>query len=89
LPSTGAAGLTETGGGGHLIGARLGETVLTDAGLLIDVELLASGELSATSEVLAADELPQAHSARAKIAVPSGTASRASLPFVPDAFVMP
>jgi hypothetical protein len=32
LPSTGAAGLTETGGGGHLIGARLGETVLVRAG---------------------------------------------------------
>jgi hypothetical protein len=89
LPSTGAAGLTETGGGGHLIGARLGETVLTDAGLFTDVKLLDNGELAATSEVLARDELPQAHNARAKTAVPSGVACKASLPFVPDAFVTP
>jgi hypothetical protein len=89
LPSTGAAGLTETGGGGRWIGARLGETVLAGAGLLTDVELLASGELFATSKVFARDELPQADSARAVIAVPSGVASNTSLPFVRDAFSMP
>jgi hypothetical protein len=89
LPSTGAAGLTDTGGGGHWIGARLGETVLTGAGLLTDAELLASGELFATSEVFARGELPQADSARAMIAVPSGVASNASRPFVRDAFSMP
>jgi hypothetical protein len=88
LPSTGAAGFTETGGGGHWIGARLGETVLAGAGLLTEVELLASGELFAAS-VLATDELPQADSARAMIAVPSGVASNASLPVVRDAFSMP
>lgn len=86
LPSTGAAGLTGTGGGGHLIGGRLGETVLAGAGLLADVELLASGELFATSKVFATGELPQADSARAMIAVPSCVASNASRPFVRDAF---
>jgi hypothetical protein len=89
LPSTGAAGLTETGGGGHLIGTRLGETVLAGAGLFTDVELVASRELYAASEVFASDELPQADKARAMIAVPSGVASNASLPFVRDAFPMP
>jgi hypothetical protein len=89
LPSTGAAGFTETGGGGHWIGARLGETVLAGAGLLTEVELLASGELFATSVVPAPDELPQADSARAMIAVPSGVASNASLPVVRDALSMP
>jgi hypothetical protein len=91
LPSTGAAGLTETGGGGHWIGARLGETetVLAGAGLLTDVELLASGELFATSEVFARGELAQPDSARAMIPVPSGVASNASRPFVRDAFSMP
>ena len=88
MPSTGAAGFTETGGGGHWIGARLGETVLAGTGLLTEVELLASSELFATS-VLATDELPQADSARAMIAVPSGVASNASLPVVRDAFSMP
>lgn len=89
MPSTGAAGFTETGGGGHWIGARLGETVLAGAGLLTEVELLASGELFATSVVPAPDELPQADSARAMIAVPSGVASNASLPVVRDALSMP
>jgi hypothetical protein len=88
LPSAGAAGFTETGGGGHWIGARLGETVLAGAGLLTEAELLASGELFAAS-VLATDELPQADSTRATIAVPSGVASNASLPVVRDAFSMP
>ena len=89
MPSTGAAGFTETGGGGHWIGARLGETVLAGTGLLTEVELLASGELFATSEVFARGELPQADSASAMIAVPSGVASNASLPVVRDAFSMP
>jgi hypothetical protein len=89
LPSAGAAGFTETGGGGHWIGARLGETVLAGAGLLTEAELPASGELFATSVVPAPDELPQADSARAMIAVPSGVASNASLPVVRDALSMP
>jgi hypothetical protein len=72
-----------------VIGVRLGETVLAGAGLLTDVELPGSGELFATSEVFGRDELPQADSARAMIAVPSGVASNASLPFVRDAFSMP
>ena len=72
-----------------MIGARLGETVLAGAGLLTDVELLPSGELFAISEVFARGELPQADSARAMIAVPSGVASNASRPFVRDAFPMP
>jgi len=83
LPSTGAAGLTETGGGGHVIGVRLGETVLAGAGLL------ASAELFAISEVFATEGLPQEDSARAMIAVPNGVASNASLPFARDAFCMP
>jgi hypothetical protein len=72
-----------------LIGARLGETVLAGAGLLTDIELPSSVEPFATSEVFARDELPQADIARAMIAVPSGVASNASLPFVRDAFSMP
>ena len=89
LPSTGAAGLTETGGGGHLMGRRLGETVLAGAGLLSDVDVLASGELFATSDAFASGELAQADSARAAAAVPSGVASNASRPIVRDAFSMP
>jgi hypothetical protein len=89
LPFTGAAGLTETGGGGHLIGGRLGETVLAGAGLLTDVELVASGELFATSEVFAGSELPQADGASATAAVASGVASNTSRLFVQDAFSMP
>lgn len=89
LPFTGAAGLTVTGGGGHLIGARLGETVLAGVGLFTHVELLASGELYATSEVLTRGEPPQADSARAMIANPTGVASNASRPLVRDAFSMP
>jgi hypothetical protein len=46
LPSTGAAGLTETGEGGHLIGTRLGVTVLAGAGLLTDVDVLAMASCS-------------------------------------------
>ena len=63
--------------------------MLAGAGLLTEAELLASGELFATRVVPAPDELPQADSARAMIAVPSGVASNASLPVVRDAFSMP